>query len=344
MADVFISYAREDNARAEQVARALEAQGLEVFWDSEIPPGQTWADYIESKLTSCRAVVVLWSEHSTRSQWVREEARMGRDKGKLIPAMLDGSPAPFGFGEVQAANLSTWNGEPDHPEWARTLGAVQAAVAGAPPSPAPPPQPAVSPPRTVQPAYTPPSAPAAAKKPWFTNPLVIAGGVVAALIVVGAVAVGVSGGGKPAAEAEAVSASPAPAPQPPQPGQRNVQIELQSKLAAATGYMQQEGFQAVGEPFVSSLAANATQDAPLELHAGFDYRLVAICDNDCSDIDLWLYDQNNIEVGSDVAVDAQPIVQVAPRWTGPFSLRIGMITCSVEPCYFAVQLYGRAAQ
>ena len=114
MADVFISYAREDRSRAEQVARALQAAGIQAFWDTEIPPGQTWADYIEGKLAQCKALIVLWSEHSTKSQWVREEASMGRDKGKLIPAMLDASPAPFGFGEVQAANLSAWNGDPNH--------------------------------------------------------------------------------------------------------------------------------------------------------------------------------------------------------------------------------------
>lgn len=139
MADVFISYAREDKARADQVARGLQAMGLECFWDTEIPPGQTWADYIEGKLSACKAVVVLWSAHSTGSQWVREEARMGRDKGKLIPAMLDNSPAPFGFGEVQAANLAAWTGASNHPDWARFSNAVHAAVKGpgAAPRPAP---------------------------------------------------------------------------------------------------------------------------------------------------------------------------------------------------------------
>jgi uncharacterized membrane protein YhaH (DUF805 family) len=70
----------------------------------------------------------LWSEYSTKSQWVREEARMGRDKSKLIPALLDSSAQPFGFGEVQAANLSTWRGEPNHPEWTRLAAAVRNAV------------------------------------------------------------------------------------------------------------------------------------------------------------------------------------------------------------------------
>lgn len=140
MADVFVSYAREDRARAEQIVRGLQAMGLECFWDTEIPPGQTWSDYIEGKLSVCKAVVVLWSAHSTGSQWVREEARMGRDKGKLIPAMLDNSPAPFGFGEVQAANLSTWRGEANHGDWMRFAGAVDAAVRGPDAAPRPAPQ------------------------------------------------------------------------------------------------------------------------------------------------------------------------------------------------------------
>ncbi|MFZ2032075.1 MAG: DUF805 domain-containing protein [Vitreimonas sp.] len=151
MADVFISYSREDRPRAEQVAHGLGALGLEAFWDTDIPPGQTWADYIEGKLSQCKAVVVLWSEHSTKSQWVREEARMGRDKSKLIPALLDSSPPPFGFGEVQAANLSTWRGEPNHPEWVRLATAVRNVVGV--PSGAPAPQPA------PQPSYTPPPPP-----------------------------------------------------------------------------------------------------------------------------------------------------------------------------------------
>jgi uncharacterized membrane protein YhaH (DUF805 family) len=128
MADVFVSYAREDRARADQIAQALQAAGIDVFWDTEIPPGQTWADFIEAKLGQCKAVIVLWSETSTRSQWVREEARMARDRGKLIPVLLDASQMPFGFGEVQAANLSNWTGGDDHADWRRLMAAVRDAL------------------------------------------------------------------------------------------------------------------------------------------------------------------------------------------------------------------------
>lgn len=121
MPDVFLSYSREDKARAEAVAQALTNAGYDVFWDNEIPPGSTWADYLQSKISAAKALVVLWTNTSTQSQWVREEARIGRDAKKLVPIMLDGAAPPFGFGEVQAVDLSAWRGEPTHPEWQRFL-------------------------------------------------------------------------------------------------------------------------------------------------------------------------------------------------------------------------------
>ncbi len=125
MADLFISYAREDKPRAEALANALTGLGYEVFWDSEIPPGKSWADYLEGKLRQCKAMLVLWSNQSVGSQWVREEARVGRDAGKLIPVLLDNASPPFGFGEVQAANLTTWQGEAEHSDWKRLLAAIE---------------------------------------------------------------------------------------------------------------------------------------------------------------------------------------------------------------------------
>lgn len=173
MADVFISYARQDQPRAEQIARGLQALGHECFWDTEIPPGQTWADYIEGKLSACKAVIVLWSAHSTGSAWVREEARMGRDRGKLIPAILDNSPPPFGFGEVQAANLSTWRGEANHTDWMRLASAVDAAVRGPNAAPRmtaqPPPQAPPQPPPSAQPHFA--AAPSAGASSSADSPV-----------------------------------------------------------------------------------------------------------------------------------------------------------------------------
>jgi hypothetical protein len=155
MADVFISYAREDSARASSIADALEAEGFSVFRDTEIPAGQTWADYIETKLKNSAAVLVLWSGRSIQSQWVREEARLGRDAGKLIPVQLDASLPPFGFGEVQAADLQTWAGDRADADWRRLVAAIRFAIdknGKTPPQPQPQSQPTPRPPPAAPPA------------------------------------------------------------------------------------------------------------------------------------------------------------------------------------------------
>ena len=142
MADIFLSYSREDHTRAEQIAKALTAAGYEVFWDVEIPPGKSWADILEEKLAICKAAIVLWSKISTASKWVREEARLAHDRGKLIPVQIDDAPPPFGFGEIQAADLKHWRGDTSDSHWRVLLAAVAAAVARPPSASAAPSAPA----------------------------------------------------------------------------------------------------------------------------------------------------------------------------------------------------------
>jgi hypothetical protein len=352
MADIFVSYAREDKARAEQVARGLTALGLDVFWDSEIPPGQTWADYIEGKLSQCKAVIVLWSEHSTRSQWVREEARMGRDKGTLIPAMLDNSQAPFGFGEVQAANLSTWTGATDHPDWRRFSDAVRAAVgAVATPRPATSTTPHhyASQPHAAQPQtgwQSAASVPAPARggvKPIY----IIAGVAAVALLGIGGFMISRGAGGasqqqqQQAAFTDPQQAIPDPAPSAG--GDTSPQAIILAQLQQAQQVFSQQGFQQLGEPVTGGMAQGETGSFPITLNAGYDYRVVGVCDRDCSDLDLTLYDQNQTVISQDTSTDDHPVVAVQPSWTGPFTVTALMYNCSVAPCYYALALYGKPA-
>ena len=61
MADIFISYAREDKETAQLLADALEQHGLTVFWDRRIPAGRRFDDYIGEQLHAARCVIVVWS-------------------------------------------------------------------------------------------------------------------------------------------------------------------------------------------------------------------------------------------------------------------------------------------
>lgn len=110
MASVFLSYAREDAAKAKSLAAALERSGHDVWWDRHVRSGSEFAGAIEEALKRADAVLVLWSEHSVRSSWVRDEAAEGRDSGRLLAAVLDGTRPPIGFRQFQSTDLSAWSG------------------------------------------------------------------------------------------------------------------------------------------------------------------------------------------------------------------------------------------
>lgn len=114
MADIFISYAREDRPRVEPIAKALEDQDWSVWWDPQIPPGKTFFAVIKEALDAAQCVVVLWSKQAINSEWVLEEANIGKRRGILVPAKLDSVEPPLGFGLIQAADLTDWEPETNH--------------------------------------------------------------------------------------------------------------------------------------------------------------------------------------------------------------------------------------
>lgn len=124
VSDVFISYSREDRWRAEGLARALETQGLKVWWDRELPLGQSFSQVIAAELDAARAVIVLWSPASAASNWVRDEAQAALDRGTLIPVLIEPVKIPYGFGQYQAADLTGWDETPSHPAMVRLLAEI----------------------------------------------------------------------------------------------------------------------------------------------------------------------------------------------------------------------------
>jgi len=114
MADIFLSYAKENKARVAPLAEHLMAHGWTVWWDPKIPTGQTWADIIERELNRAKCVVVVWSQASVGNGWVKKEARRGLKRKVLMPVMIENVEIPLEFEDVQAANLIDWGGNLPH--------------------------------------------------------------------------------------------------------------------------------------------------------------------------------------------------------------------------------------
>ena len=121
MADLFVSYSREDKARAEEVVRLLEDYGWDVFWDQETRSGTHWPKVLEEELIKARCLVALWTTTSVASRWVRIEAYEALQNEKLVPVLLDEVRPPLEFRQTQTFDLTGWNGDRQDPRLAQLL-------------------------------------------------------------------------------------------------------------------------------------------------------------------------------------------------------------------------------
>ena len=134
MADVFISYKREDRAHAERVATALRLEGFTVWWDDRLTPEKAFDELIEGEISQASVVLVLWSPQAAQSSWVRSEAHYGNDRGRYVPVWIEMCELPLAFRLKQTIDLSGWDGARDDRNWHKLTGWLTDLKAGAVPA------------------------------------------------------------------------------------------------------------------------------------------------------------------------------------------------------------------
>ncbi|MFN7179774.1 TIR domain-containing protein [Hyphomonas sp.] len=128
MADVFLSYARVDLAKAERVKAALEAAGLSVFFDVEgLDGGDVFPDVLDREVKTAGAVVSLWSPHSLSRPWVKQECSIGLKRKCLVPLAIEPLgqlDVPVAFEGLQVIDFTGFHARADTPEWRQLMRAL----------------------------------------------------------------------------------------------------------------------------------------------------------------------------------------------------------------------------
>jgi TolB-like protein/Tfp pilus assembly protein PilF len=150
---VFLSYASEDAAQAEQLCASLRAAGIEVWFDqSELRGGDAWDAAIRKRIKACALFIPLISANSHaraegyfRLEWklaVDRSHLMARDKPFLLPVIIDNTSdsddrVPDKFREVQWTRLRGGEVPAAFIERVRRLLATSATAASPPEPPSP---------------------------------------------------------------------------------------------------------------------------------------------------------------------------------------------------------------
>ena len=78
----------------------------------------------------------------------------------------------------------------------------------------------------------------------------------------------------------------------------------------------------------------------LTMDGSVRYRLVANCDNDCSDIDISVTEPDGREIAWDRRNGDLAVVDVSGH-PGPHTVRVSMASCRLGPCRFGLGVFGR---
>ena len=121
------------------------------------------------------------------------------------------------------------------------------------------------------------------------------------------------------------------------------QEQVNTQLRQMQAVLEERGYQRSGEVQTGATASGDTESISLTLRGGQEYVIVGVCDDDCSDLDLRLYDRGGNELAEDIELDAWPILEYAPSASGDFRVQVVMVTCSVSPCFYGVGLFAKSA-
>ena len=136
-----------------------------------------------------------------------------------------------------------------------------------------------------------------------------------------------------------------PRPEPEEPpagsgGESEWVVEVRNQLARIRAQVP-TGYMPAGKAAIDVLGANASTQFDLTLERGREYLIFGVCDSDCTDLDLVLYDAGGQQVVADFEPDDRPALSLLAPGNVTWTLQIRMPGCSTSECIFGVQHYSR---
>lgn len=102
---VFISYASKDLQAAEKIYKALTAKNIRCWWDRrDIHPGDKWPKKLAAALEQAKVVILVFSAHTSQSEWVEREINHALNKKKTIIVFRVKDVPPQGIFDLLKSN------------------------------------------------------------------------------------------------------------------------------------------------------------------------------------------------------------------------------------------------
>jgi len=115
--------------------------------------------------------------------------------------------------------------------------------------------------------------------------------------------------------------------------------EVRLHLSQAARRLYAAGYDQVPDSHAGTLNTGESASFTITLEDSTTYVLTGVCDPDCAALELALYSPNGYEVDAARSAESAPIVQVVPRETGQYRVRVVMARCTTNPCRYGIGVF-----
>ncbi len=103
----------------------------------------------------------------------------------------------------------------------------------------------------------------------------------------------------------------------------------------------EQGYRAEGELLSGAARHGGSEQRTVTLEAGVQYAILAVCDEECVDIDLQISHPSDSTLAEDVQPDDTPVLEFTAPVSGLYELDLVMYRCQANTCAWGGQIFRR---
>jgi len=115
--------------------------------------------------------------------------------------------------------------------------------------------------------------------------------------------------------------------------------QVQEQLQVIAADLEPAGWRYAGDPYTGQLRQGQDETLRVPLRGGVEYALVALCDEDCRDIEVRVLAEDDAVVARSEGWNDTPLLEVRPAASGKYRIVVTMSHCGTSPCAYGVGIF-----
>ena len=115
--------------------------------------------------------------------------------------------------------------------------------------------------------------------------------------------------------------------------------QVHEQLRVISADIAPQGWRYAGSPFTGQLGEGKRETLRIALREGTQYALVALCDEDCRDLEVSVLGEDDAVLAKSEGWSHRPLLEVQPQATGKYRIVVTMAHCGSGPCAYGVGVF-----